>query len=527
MTKPRSLPLRPLILGILTILIVLRVVSSLLASWNEPQITSRLQLYQTDLLLNATELTLPAGEVETPPVRNVLVGNDPLETALSQYQEVQDSAESTLQIFRDRQTESNSPTVGDDSLTAPTVPSPESQKLQSVIDEQATLIAKLDLRIGLLQAKQDNVSAARTTWQQMARSPSNSGTLASDTANLSETANVLLGLWSDPPRILPDAEQQIQNNLDGWFRYQSLSRLYTLQERADALAVLQTQQQAIAQKTLVKLAVIGVMPVVGSLAGIGILVFLIVQRFVKGQEAVLAHNAGVAWETPWNWEIIWQVLIVGFFLVGQLIIPLLLGLIGFNFSAFGNRARAFYTLTYYLSMSAMGLLVLYVSIRSYLPLPKDWFRLKLSDRWFAWGLGGYVVALPLMIIVSIVNQQLWQGQGGSNPLLQIVLEEGDPVSLGIFFFTAAVAAPIFEETLFRGFLLSSLTRYLPVWGAIAVSGFIFAVAHLSLSEVLPLSLLGCILGVVYTRSRNLLAPMLLHSLWNGATMLSLFVLGSR
>ena len=525
MTKPRSLPLRPLVLGILTVLIVLRVVSSLLASWNEPQITSRLQLYQTDLLLNATELTLPASEAGTPPpVSSVLVGNDPLETALSQYQEVQDSAESTLQTFRDRQSGSNAP--ADDSLTAPTVPSPEFRKLQSVINEQATLIAKLDVRIGLLQAKQDNVSAARQTWQQVARSPGN-GTLASDTSNLSETADVLLGLWNEPPRILPDAEQQIQTNLDGWFRYQSLSRLYTLQERADALAALQNQQQAIAQNTLVKLAVIGVMPIVGSLAGIGILVFLIVQRFVKGQEAVLANNAGVAWETPWNWEIIWQVLIVGFFLVGQLIIPLLLGLIGFNFSAFGNRARAFYTLTYYLSMSAMGLLVLYLSIRSYLPLPKDWFRFNLGDRWFAWGLGGYVVALPLMIVVSILNQQLWQGQGGSNPLLQIVLEEGDPVSLGIFFFTAAVAAPVFEETLFRGFLLSSLTRYLPVWGAIAVSGVIFAVAHLSLSEVLPLSLLGCILGVVYTRSRNLLAPMLLHSLWNGATMLSLFVLGSQ
>ncbi len=523
MTKPRSLPLRPLILGVLTVLIVLRVVSSLLASWNEPQITSRLQLYQTDLLLNATELTVPAEAATSPPVRSVLVGDDPLKTALSQYQDVRNSAESTLQTFRDRQSAGNSPADGN-SLTAPTVPSPEFQRLQSVIDEQASLITKLDLRIGLLYAKQENVSAARDTWESIAPPD---GTLTSTASNSASSASVLLGLWAEPPRLLPDAEQQIQNNLDGWFRYQSLSRLYTLQERADALAALQTQQQAIAQKTLVKLTIVGVMPVIGSLAGIGILVFLIVQQFIKGSEAVLAHNAGVAWETPWNWEIVWQVLIVGFFLVGQLIIPLLLGLIGFNFSAFGNRARAFYTLTYYLSMSAMGLLVLYLSIRSYLPLPKDWFRLKLSDRWFAWGLGGYVVALPLMIIVSILNQQLWQGQGGSNPLLQIVLEEGDPVSLGIFFFTAAVAAPIFEETLFRGFLLSSLTRYFPVWGAIAVSGFIFAVAHLSLSEVLPLTVLGCILGVVYTRSRNLLAPMLLHSLWNGATMLSLYVLGSR
>jgi len=35
-----------------------------------------------------------------------------------------------------------------------------------------------------------------------------------------------------------------------------------------------------------------------------------------------------------------------------------------------------------------------------------------------------------------------------------------------------------------------------------------------------------VLGVVYTRSRNLLAPMLLHSAWNSITMLGLFLLGS-
>ncbi|HBL13196.1 MAG TPA: CPBP family intramembrane metalloprotease domain-containing protein, partial [Cyanobacteria bacterium UBA11162] len=50
--------------------------------------------------------------------------------------------------------------------------------------------------------------------------------------------------------------------------------------------------------------------------------------------------------------------------------------------------------------------------------------------------------------------------------------------------------------------------------------------HLSLSEVLPLTTLGIVLGVVYTRSRNLLAPMLVHSLWNSGTLLSLFILGS-
>jgi hypothetical protein len=188
--------------------------------------------------------------------------------------------------------------------------------------------------------------------------------------------------------------------------------------------------------------------------------------------------------------------------------------------------KAFYVLFSYLLLASGGLLVLYLSIKPFLPLPDDWFGFKLRSNWILWGLGGYFVALPLVILVSLINQQLWQGQGGSNPILPLALEGRDSVALAVFFLTACVAAPVFEEIIFRGFLLPSLTRYMPVWGAIVASSLLFAIAHLSLSEVLPLATLGMVLGVVYSRSRNLLASMLLHGLWNAGTLLSLFVLGS-
>ena len=132
----------------------------------------------------------------------------------------------------------------------------------------------------------------------------------------------------------------------------------------------------------------------------------------------------------------------------------------------------------------------------------------------------------MVILISLINQQLWQGQGGSNPILPIALNGQDGLALALFFITASIAAPVFEEVMFRGFLLPSLTKYMPIWGAIIASGFLFAIAHLNISEVLPLAVLGIILGVVYTRSRNLLSSMLLHSLWNSGTLLSLYVLGS-
>jgi membrane protease YdiL (CAAX protease family) len=177
-------------------------------------------------------------------------------------------------------------------------------------------------------------------------------------------------------------------------------------------------------------------------------------------------------------------------------------------------------------MAGLCLGVLYLSIKSYLPLPPDWFEFNWRSNWPLWGIGGYLVATPIVIVVSVLNERIWQGQGGSNPILQIVLEGKDPIAPWLFFLTAAVAAPLFEECLFRGFLLPSLTRYVPVWAAIGLSGLLFGVAHLSMSEIIPLTTLGIILGVVYTRTRNLLASMLLHSLWNSSTLVSLFILGS-
>ena len=199
---------------------------------------------------------------------------------------------------------------------------------------------------------------------------------------------------------------------------------------------------------------------------------------------------------------------------------------GFNPVGLSIRGKALYVLVSYFLMAGSGLLVLYLSVKPFFPLPEGWFKLT-NKNWFWWGLGGYLTAIPLVFLVSFLNQQIWDGQGGSNPLLMLALESQDKVALFIFFVTASVAAPIFEEIVFRGFLLPSLTRYMPVWGAIILSGVIFAIAHLSLSEILPLATLGILLGFVYTRSRSLLSSIMVHSLWNSGTLFSLFLLGSK
>ncbi|KAL7229851.1 hypothetical protein ACSBR2_008410 [Camellia fascicularis] len=62
---------------------------------------------------------------------------------------------------------------------------------------------------------------------------------------------------------------------------------------------------------------------------------------------------------------------------------------------------------------------------------------------------------------------------------------------------------------------------MPVWCSILVSSVAFALAHFNLQRMLPLVFLGVVMGAVFSRSRNLLASMLLHSLWNAFVFVDL------
>ena len=494
--------IKRLVLFLMTAVAILFTGSSLLNSWLEPQYQSRLELYQTDIILQALSgEASPESQDSSQILQKTILGDKPLESAAKQYEEVRQDIAATLEKAKKGEKE---------------IP-------EQSFKEQEKLLGEVDLRLGVLQVQQGQKETAFKTWKTLQENKNIYTTL-------NETAVALTGIWSNPPKILPNAQELIQANLDGWFRFSAFEQLYKIQQRQEKLIALKASQQAIAENALYKLTLIGVVPIFGFLIGLGLLIFLIAQRFMKGKTSLLAQNGEIVWATPWDVEAILQVFVVGFFFVGQLLIPLSVQALVQSIPELrptGNvRLQAVYVLVTYMLVASGVLGIMYFSLKPFFPLPEGWFRSRSQSRWFLWGIGGYCAALPIVTLVSLINQQIWQGQGGSNPLLQLVLESRDSTALLIFFFTAAIAAPLFEEILFRGFLLPSLTRYMSVSFAIAFSALLFAVAHLSLSEILPLTSLGVVLGVVYTRSRNLLAPMLVHSLWNSATLVSLFIFGS-
>lgn len=503
--------LKRAILALLTIFAIARIGFSLNNSLSQPQIQSRLELYQTNLVLHVAEFkSSPTDDFDLKSSVSSLVGEDPYSAASKQYQKVRKETAVSRDNFISQL----------EQLDDSEVNIAQKKQLKGQIAELEQFINELDLKQGILTALGGKLQEAISIWD--------SEIIRIDNAENSyaQTATLLKQLWQDKSVELESGVATIEKNLDSWFRYQALAKFNLVNNLTNDLALLETQEIEVAANSLFKLALISGIPVFGGIGGVSLLIFLIVQGFVKKENSIIATNSNITWETPWDWEITWQVLIVGFFFIGQFVLPLLLGVLNINPVDSSLRVKALYVLGTYLLMAVGGVSVLYFSIKSFLPLPQNWFKFKFTSNWFIWGFGGYLVAVPLVLLVSLINQQIWHGQGGSNPLLFLALQAQDKVALAIFFSTASIAAPIFEEIMFRGFLLPSLTRYVSVGSAIIISGFIFAIAHLSLSEVLPLATLGIVLGVVYTRSRNLLAPMLLHSLWNSGTLISLFLLGS-
>jgi membrane protease YdiL (CAAX protease family) len=82
---------------------------------------------------------------------------------------------------------------------------------------------------------------------------------------------------------------------------------------------------------------------------------------------------------------------------------------------------------------------------------------------------------------------------------------------------AILAAPVFEEFIFRGLIFGGLRRSLGLGTATLASAAIFAIVHPPIS-VIPVFVMGICAALVYERTRMLAAPVLLHSIYNAGVL---------
>ncbi|UBF25744.1 hypothetical protein K9N68_30035 [Kovacikia minuta CCNUW1] len=278
--------LKRLILIVVTVGVAFSLGLGLWQSFSQPQFQSRLELYQTNLVLQASEWRSPDANLAAS--SKALLGEEPLKTATEAYQTFRKSVQKNLDRAQ--------------SLTKTS--STEAVTTGTSIPKLNQLLLELDLRLGILQVAQKKVDEAQKIWADAIQLADAEPSLEP----LSKTAGVLAGLWSDPPQLFPDAESRLKKYLDGWFRFRALAQLYQLQQKQDALNVLQAEEQQIAEQSFQRLAIVGGLPVLGCLIGIGLLLFLGGQWLVRRKQALIAPNGIALWSVPWDWEVVWQVL---------------------------------------------------------------------------------------------------------------------------------------------------------------------------------------------------------------------------
>ena len=105
---------------------------------------------------------------------------------------------------------------------------------------------------------------------------------------------------------------------------------------------------------------------------------------------------------------------------------------------------------------------------------------------------------------------------------EIMPEVNSAAQMLVLLFSIAVAAPVFEELLFRGLVQRTLTEAFRPWLAIVLQAAMFGAAHGFIFQSGFAFAVGLILGIVYERTRSMWAVMLIHAVFNVSVIITPF-----
>lgn len=100
----------------------------------------------------------------------------------------------------------------------------------------------------------------------------------------------------------------------------------------------------------------------------------------------------------------------------------------------------------------------------------------------------------------------------------------DVLGSAVMVFVIVIAAPLVEETIFRGVLLPSLAGRFGTRTGVALAVVVFAAMHLNLFSFAPILLVGWALAALFLRTRSLWVSIACHSVFNGIGILALLFL---
>ena len=84
-----------------------------------------------------------------------------------------------------------------------------------------------------------------------------------------------------------------------------------------------------------------------------------------------------------------------------------------------------------------------------------------------------------------------------------------------YYFSFAILTPIFEELIFRGFILHFFSERFPFWIAAVLTSFFFGIAHTySLGVMVITFFMGLLMAILCKKTKSILPAMLFHIINN-------------
>ncbi len=144
-------------------------------------------------------------------------------------------------------------------------------------------------------------------------------------------------------------------------------------------------------------------------------------------------------------------------------------------------------------------------------------RFKAQDLWLV------AAAMGIQIAATVVFSYLFFTPEQDTILDDVNFDETTFTAIATVFLIV-VAAPITEETLFRGLFFGALRTRTPFWAAAGASGVLFGAVHLPSGDFAVAGLLaffGIVLAWLYEKTGSLGPPILLHMANNSIAIIPL------
>jgi hypothetical protein len=148
-----------------------------------------------------------------------------------------------------------------------------------------------------------------------------------------------------------------------------------------------------------------------------------------------------------------------------------------------------------------------------------------------WTVAAYIAFFILSIALEQLGIEHWLsarlGEQQNQQIVDEMMATQENQKRLIMLLGACVIAPIAEEIVFRGYLYPVVKRFTEPVVAAIFTGVIFGAIHGQIWAVIPLSLFGILLAVLYEKSGSIWACILCHGLFNTINVFFMLTMGDQ